>query len=101
MSWYHQVKSNLILYMVVALLVAVSLACRAAAAPAPTPEPTATSTPALERIATSTPTPEPTPTPAPDIIGRLDDVQRATVRIVSEGSFVQPEGEQLNVSGSG
>lgn len=96
----HQVKSKLILYMA-ALLVAVSLACGAADAAVPTLESTGAYTPVPEPTAASTPTPEPTSTPAPDIIGSLDDVQRATVRIVSEGSFVQPEGEQLNVSGSG
>ena len=101
MNMYHRVKRNLILYMAVALMVGVSLACGAAAAPTPTPEPTASSTPTPEPTLISIPTPEPTATPSPDIIGRLDDVQRATVRIVSEGSFVQPEGEQLNVSGSG
>lgn len=39
---------------------------------------------------------------AGDVVDNLDDVKAATIRIVSKGSFVDPEvGEQLNAAGSG
>ena len=64
----------------------------------PSEEPAAvpTTAPTAEPVATAEP--EPSPTPA----GNLMEVQPAVVRIVAEGSFVDPDqGTQLNVSGSG
>ncbi|MCA9972636.1 MAG: serine protease [Anaerolineales bacterium] len=56
----------------------------------PTPEPEPTAPPATE-------TPEPS-----NAVASLQDVQQATIRIVAEGSFVDPEaGMLLNTAGSG
>jgi serine protease Do len=66
-----------------------------------------TETPAPTSTRTATATPAPTPTPAPtatleNVVSALEDVERATIRIEAQGSFVEPgEGLQLNIPGSG
>ena len=62
--------------------------------------------PAGAGAATATSPAGPTPTQAPEAAGgavtSLQDVERAVVRIVAEGTFRDPEfGEQLNAAGSG
>jgi serine protease Do len=67
--------------------------------------PTETSAPTATRGATATPaaTPTPAPTATPEnAVSALEDVERATVRIEAQGSFVEPgAGLQLNIPGSG
>lgn len=50
-----------------------------------------------------TPTSEPTPTPdtAAGAVTSLEDVQKATIQIESQGSFVDPAGEQSSTAGRG
>ena len=67
-----------------------------------TPTPTQTPTPTPAPTRTPAPSPTPIPTPARDIISSLRDVNRATIQIEAEGSFVDLElGEQLNRRGRG
>ncbi len=97
-------------YVTVPLLMAAAIACGTAATQVPTPPPAQTPTPTA--VATSTPPPPvtkiPTPTVAPsptntsNIVSSLRDVQRATIQIQAEGSFVDQElGQQLNRRGRG
>ncbi len=97
-------------YVTVPLLMAAAIACGTAATQVPTPPPAQTPTPTA--VATSTPAPPvtdiPTPTVAPsptntsNIVSSLRDVQRATIQIQAEGSFVDQElGQQLNRRGRG
>ena len=97
-------------YVTVPLLMAAAIACGTSATQVPTPPPAQTPTPAA--VATSTPAPPvtdiPTPTVAPsptntsNIVSSLRDVQRATIQIQAEGSFVDQElGQQLNRRGRG
>lgn len=97
-------------YVAVPLLMAAAIACGTAATQVPTPPPAQTPTPTA--VATSTPAPPvtdiPTPTVAPsptntsNIVSSLRDVQRATIQIQAEGSFVDQElGQQLNRRGRG
>ena len=97
-------------YVTVPLLMAAAIACGTAATQVQTPPPAQTPTPAA--VATSTPAPPvtkiPTPTVAPsptntsNIVSSLRDVQRATIQIQAEGSFVDQElGQQLNRRGRG
>ncbi len=50
-----------------------------------------------------TPTSEPTPMPdtAAGAVNSLEDVQKATIQIESQGSFVDPAGEQSSTAGRG
>ena len=97
-------------FVTVPLLMAAAIACGTSATQVPTPAPARTPTPAA--VATSTPAPPvtkiPTPTVAPsptntsNIVSSLRDVQRATIQIQAEGSFVDQElGQQLNRRGRG
>ncbi|MEE9249325.1 MAG: hypothetical protein V3U79_11620, partial [Dehalococcoidia bacterium] len=97
-------------YVTVPLLMAAAIACGTSATQVPTPPPAQTPTPAA--VETSTPAPPvtkiPTPTVAPsptntsNIVSSLRDVQRATIQIQAEGSFVDQElGQQLNRRGRG
>ena len=97
-------------YVMVPILMAAAIACGTAATPGATFAPAQTLTPTA--VVTSTPAPPvtniPTPTVAPnptnpsDIVASLRDVQRATIQIQAEGSFVDQElGQQLNRRGRG
>ncbi len=97
-------------YVTVPLMMAAAIACGTSSTQVPTPPPAQTPTPAA--VATSTPAPPvtkiPTPTVAPsptnasNIVSSLRDVQRATIQIQAEGSFVDQElGQQLNRRGRG
>ncbi|HFC13049.1 MAG TPA: trypsin-like serine protease, partial [Anaerolineae bacterium] len=75
----------------------------------PQPEPTNTSeptnTPEPTEVPTATPLPEPSPTPTEEpslSISSLEDVDQAVVRIVAQGTFIDPEiGLMANATGSG
>ena len=97
-------------YVTVPLLMAAAIACGTSATQVPTPPPAQTPTPAA--VATSTPAPPvtkiptltvaPSPTNTSNIVSSLRDVQRATIQIQAEGSFVDQElGQQLNRRGRG
>ena len=97
-------------YVTVPLLMAAAIACGTSATQVPTPPPAQTPTPTV--VATSTPAPPvtkiptltvaPSPTNTSNIVSSLRDVQRATIQIQAEGSFVDQElGQQLNRRGRG
>ena len=97
-------------YVTVPLLMAAAIACGTSATQVPTPPPAQTSTPAAVATSTlappvtkiSTPTVAPSPTNTSNIVSSLRDVQRATIQIQAEGSFVDQElGQQLNRRGRG
>ena len=97
-------------FVTVPLLMAAAIACGTSATQVPTPPPAqtptptaiATSTPALPVTKIPTPTVAPSPTNASNIVSSLRDVQRATIQIQAEGSFVDQElGQQLNRRGRG
>ena len=50
---------------------------------------------------TATPTVPPSPVPETGAVGQLEDVKKATIQIVAEGSFVDPAGAQIASAGSG
>jgi len=55
-----------------------------------------------EQPPTDTPDPTATPEPETTAVSSLDDVEKAVVQIVAEGTFVDPQaGLQLNAAGSG
>ena len=97
-------------YVTVPLLMAAAIACGTSATQVPTPPPAQTPTPAAVATSTSappvtkipTPTVAPSPTNTSNIVSSLRDVQRATIQIQAEGSFVDQElGQQLNRRGRG
>ncbi|RPI81911.1 MAG: PDZ domain-containing protein, partial [Chloroflexi bacterium] len=87
------------------LLLAVSLACNMGSQPTTQPPPP-TSVPVVEE-----PTPEPVATepeaePEPEqqesgAVNSLSDVKNAAIEIIAEGSFVEPEGWNINVGSRG
>ena len=100
------------LFLLSLLLLLVSCAGGTVTTPEPTspPPPTATAAPTNTPLPTktaeptaipNTPTPEPTPTAAM-LISSLENTEKGVVRIVAEGTFVDPElGMMTNASGSG
>jgi len=97
---HHQLQTNIILYVALALPLAAAFACGTAATPTPVPKQTATDVPASRSTPTSTAVP--TLAPTSDLISSLQDVRRATVQIEAQGSFVDSQlGERLNVIGRG
>jgi len=81
---------------IVAVLLVLSLACGGS-------DPTSAPTPEVKEKPTSTsvavePPPEPV---ASGAVQTLEDVQNATIQIEAQGTFVDPEGEQTSVAGSG
>lgn len=97
------------LYFAILLLLLATLACNFGSQdePTATPEsvsadPEPTEAPAEDPVELA-----PEPTEPPDIVetnlvSSLDDLEKAVIQIVAEGSFVDPEfGQQLNVAGSG
>jgi len=96
------------LYFALLLLLFAALACNVGSSDDPTPTPIPEST---EPVPVESPTvEEPAPTEAPELpdpvqsnqVGSLDDLQKAVIQVVAQGSFVDPEfGQQLNVAGSG
>ncbi|NOR82711.1 MAG: PDZ domain-containing protein [Ardenticatenales bacterium] len=91
------------------MLLLASLACNVGGqteptATAPPPDPTATPPPSPSPSPLPPPTAVPTATPLPEsvAVSSLEDVRSATIQIVAEGSFVDPQvGLQLNVAGHG
>ena len=97
-------------FVTVPLLMAAAIACGTSATQLPTPPPAQAPTPAAVATSTSappvtkipTPTVAPSPTNTSNIVSSLRDVQRATIQIQAEGSFVDQElGQQLNRRGRG
>lgn len=85
------------------LILTVSLACSAGAAPttqAPLPP---TNPPVVETPKPVVEEPSPTPQPESGAVNTLGDVKSATIEIIAEGSFQEPEGWDINVGyrGSG
>jgi serine protease Do len=81
--------------------------CGGGAAPTNTAAPTHTTAPTeppatatTEPTAAPTDTPEPSPTPSKAITS-LDGVKRATIYIVSEGTFVDPQEGSMSFAGQG
>jgi len=97
---HHQLQTNIVRYMTVALLLAAAFACGKAATPTHLPTQTPTDVPASKPTPTSAAVP--TLAPTSDTISSLQDVRRATVQIEAQGSFVDSQlGERLNVTGRG
>lgn len=103
-------KRPALLFLLIALL-AVSAACGGKEAPTATPTsvppatiliPTDTPVPTDTPEPTAAPTDTPEPTPISNVVRTLQDVEKAVIQIVAEGTFVDPEaGLQLNAAGSG
>jgi serine protease Do len=86
-----------------ALILAVSLACNIGAAPA-TIAPTAPALPPTEpaQVPEATGTSSPSPTPGNGGVGNLQDVQKATIQIEAQGTFIDPQvGLEVNAAGRG
>jgi len=92
------------LTIAILLLLFAGLACNFGSGedPTVTPEPEATEVPKVEEPATPVDSPDPTDQIQSNQVSSLDDIDKAVIQVVAEGSFIDPEfGQQLNVAGSG